>query len=87
MGDFLLKIPFHPAQKRDSFLLLMPLLGGASVGAGGKTLHPSKSQTAVSGEGRKRMAVLGQRVSRQFGVCPTAGCVLWWDVRPIPSQM
>lgn len=88
--DFPLRFPSGPAQTWDPLLPLTPWLSGASVGAGGKTLHPSRSQTAAAGKGRKEMAALGQGVSlgvpRQFGVSPAGLCALRWDVRPILAR-
>lgn len=75
---FPLRFPSDPAQTWDPFLPLTPWFGGASVEAGGKTLHPSRSQTAAAGKGRRKRELWGRQSAQEspssLAVCVMVGC-------------
>lgn len=75
---FPLRFPSDPAQTWDPFLPLTPWFGGASVEAGGKTLHPSRSQTAAAGKGRRKRELWGRQSAQEspgsLAACVMVGC-------------
>lgn len=62
-GDLLsVKVPFRSCSDIGPISTLTPWLGGASVEAGRKTLHPRRSQTATAGKGRRKREFWGSQL-------------------------